>query len=252
MFAAPLRVAWLLLAASLGCQPEPTAPIDPAIATAEPAPIAEPALPPPPSHYRGREIAQTMHWRGAEWLMRETRETEENATRLLDALNVQPGWTVCDLGCGNGYHTLPLARLVGSEGRVYAVDIQQEMLDLLAERTAAAGITNVERILGGAADPHLPARSCDLILLVDVYHELAYPERMLGAMRRALEPNGRIVLVEFREEDQDVPIKPLHKMSKAQILTELLPNGLELVGEFDGLPWQHVMMFGRSPTAKGR
>lgn len=221
----------LLIGAGAGCQP-----------TADRSPPTAP-LPPPLTHYKGREIAQTMHWRGAEWLMRASREKDENAAAMLQALDVQPGWTVCDLGCGNGYHTLPLAQLVGPKGSVYAVDIQAEMLDLLAKRTEAAGITNVERIVGAAADPHLPGGSCDLILLVDVYHELSYPEHILAAIRRALKPKGRLVLVEFREEDPDVPIKPLHKMSKAQILRELQPNGFVLVEEFDKLPWQHVMMF---------
>lgn len=221
----------LLIGAGTGCQP-----------TADRSPPTTP-LPPPLTHYKGREIAQTMHWRGAEWLMRASREKDENAAAMLQALGVQPGWTVCDLGCGNGYHTLPLAQQVGPKGSVYAVDIQEEMLDLLAKRTEAAGITNVERIVGTAADARLPGSSCDLILLVDVYHELSYPEHMLAAIRRALKPKGRLVLVEFREEDPDVPIKPLHKMSKAQILRELQPNGFVLVEEFDKLPWQHVMMF---------
>ncbi len=202
-------------------------------------------LPPPREEYKGRRIAQTMHWTGAEWLLRETREDEENPAKLLAWLDLEPGQTVCDLGCGNGYHALRIAKIVGPKGRVIGVDIQKEMLTLLAERAKAAGVDNVEPVLGGVADPNLEAGSCDVILMVDVYHELSYPERILKRIREALEPRGRLVLVEFRAEDPEVPIKKLHKMSKAQILKELVPNGFRLDGELDDLPWQHAMAFVR-------
>jgi putative membrane-bound dehydrogenase-like protein len=194
----------------------------------------------------GREIAQTMHFSGAEWLIRETRESEEAASELLALLGVEPGMTVCDLGCGNGYHTLPIARKVGKEGRVLAVDIQPEMLEMLEDRAAREGIENIEPILGDLHDPHLPKGEVDLVLLVDVYHEFSHPELMLRAIRDSLAPGGRVALVEFRAEDPKVPIKPLHKMSKEQILKEYLPNGFELVGEVDVLPWQHLMFFGKA------
>ena len=202
-------------------------------------------MPPARTHYMGREIAQTMHWRGATWLMRKTREEEEHASRLMEALHVKEGQTVCDLGCGNGYHTLRLAKRVGPSGKVFAVDIQIEMLKFLEKRLAEQNISNVEKIHSTLADPKVPENSCNLILLVDVYHEFSHPELMLAAMRRALKPKGRLVLVEFRSEDPDVPIKRLHKMSKEQINKELLPNGYRLAEEFDELPWQHVMMFER-------
>ena len=195
--------------------------------------------------YRGRTIAQTMHWKGAEWLLRETREKEERVSVLMEALGVEAGQTVCDLGCGNGYHALRLAERVGASGKILAVDIQQPMLDMLEERSAEAGLDNIELILGDTADPKIPDGSCDLILLVDVYHEFSDPETMLAKMRRALKPDGRIALVEFRSEDPDVPIKKLHKMSKAQILKEYLPAGYRLAGQFDELPWQHLMFFSR-------
>jgi len=198
--------------------------------------------------YRGRTIAQTMHWKGAEWLLRETREKEERVSVLMDALGVEAGQTVCDLGCGNGYHALRLAKRVGASGKVLAVDIQQPMLDMLEERSSAAGIDNIERILGETADPKIPDGSCDLILLVDVYHEFSDPETMLAKMRKALKPDGRIALVEFRSEDPDVPIKKLHKMSKAQILKEYLPAGYRLDDQFDDLPWQHLMFFSRDDS----
>jgi alpha-L-fucosidase/2-polyprenyl-3-methyl-5-hydroxy-6-metoxy-1,4-benzoquinol methylase len=201
--------------------------------------------------YLGREIAETMHWTGAEWLLRETRESEEHLSVLLGELGLRPGMTVCDLGAGVGVLSLPIAQRIGPEGRVLAVDVQQEMLDQLGRRAADAGLANIVPILGGEADPGVAPGSCDLILLVDVYHELKRPAEMLAAVRKALKPDGRAALVEFRAEDKQVPIKPLHKMSKAQMLREWESNGFALVEQFDGLPWQHLMFFERddSPAA---
>lgn len=213
-------------------------------ATQEPA-VDEEELPPPATTYMGREIAQTMHWRGADWLLRETREDEEHVTLLLDNLGIEEGMAVCDLGCGNGYHALRIARRVGPEGLVYGVDVQPQMLSMLRRRAEREGLDNIERIVGTVADPRLEPGSCDLILLVDVYHELSYPEQMLTALRRALRPGGRVALVEFRAEDPDVPIKPLHKMSKDQIRREWEANGFEVESEFDELPWQHLVFLGR-------
>jgi SAM-dependent methyltransferase len=206
-------------------------------------------IPPPLTHYRGRRIAQTMHFAGAPWLVRESREREEECSALLEALGVKRGQTVCDMGCGNGFYTLKLAEIVGDEGEVLAVDIQPEMLRLLMERAKQAGLKNIRPILGSPIDPRLPAGKVDLILCVDVYHEFSHPEHMLAAMRKALKPEGRLALVEFRLEDPKVPIKPLHKMSKEQILKELPPNGFALVEQFDKLPWQHLMFFQPSQDA---
>ena len=204
--------------------------------------------PPPRTEYLGRQIAQTMHYEGAPWLIRDSREREERCSLLLANLGIRRGMTVCDLGCGNGFYSLPLARLVGPAGRVLAVDIQPEMLALLEQREAAAGLDNIETILGQVHDPRLPADAVDLILLVDVYHEFSHPEQMLAAMRRALKADGLIALVEYRAEDPTVPIRPLHKMSKPQILKEFSANGFRLVKEFNRLPWQHLMFFGRDDT----
>jgi ubiquinone/menaquinone biosynthesis C-methylase UbiE len=197
------------------------------------------------THYRGREIAQTMHYTGAGWLTREEREQEEDCQMMVDSLGVKPSDVVCDMGCGNGFYTLKLARLVGENGRVIAVDIQREMLGMLEENARQDGIENIETVLGSVIDPKLPEGALDLVLLVDVYHEFSHPEQMLAAIRKSLKPNGRIALVEFRAEDPLVPIKPLHKMSKEQILREFPPNGFQLIGEFDELPWQHLMFFQR-------
>ncbi len=195
--------------------------------------------------YLGRTIARTMHWRGAPWLLRETRENEENGARLREWLAVSPGAAVCDLGCGNGYHTLPLAEAVGAKGRVFAVDLQPEMLRLLADRATELGIDNLVPLEATVDDPKLPKASCDVVLMVDVYHELSHPVRVLGHVRRALKPAGVCVLVEFRAEDRSVPIKPLHKMTKAQVIREMAANGFRLAAETEALPWQHAMAFGR-------
>jgi ubiquinone/menaquinone biosynthesis C-methylase UbiE len=205
----------------------------------------EPPIPPPLETYHGRTIATTMHYLGAPWLTRESREREEECSQLLKILRLEPGQAVCDMGCGNGFYSLPLAELVGEQGKVVAVDIQPEMLDLLKDRAKEKGIKNIECVLGTVVDPKLADESLDMVLMVDVYHEFSHPEQMLRAIRRSLKPTGRVALVEFRGEDPDVPIKPLHKMTKAQIMKELPPNGFKLVEEFDALPWQHVMFFQR-------
>jgi ubiquinone/menaquinone biosynthesis C-methylase UbiE len=214
--------------------------------------IAQDAVSPAARFYKGREIAQTMHYEGAAWLTRESRQREEDCEMLLEALSVPPGVTVCDMGCGNGFYSLELAKLVGEEGKVLAVDIQREMLQMLKERAADEKIANIELIHGTVVDPKLPEASVDLMLMVDVYHEFSHPEEMLAAIRKSLKPSGRVALVEFRAEDPKVPIKPLHKMSKEQIMKEFPPNGFKLVEEFDELPWQHLMFFMRddAPAAE--
>jgi len=205
----------------------------------------ETSLPPGLEIYMGRRIAQTMHFTGAPWLIRNTREREERCSLMLANLGIKPGMTVCDMGCGNGFHTLKMAKMTGPQGTVMAVDVQPEMLKLLRERTEKEGLENITPILGSFHNPRLPPNSIDLILLVDVYHEFSHPVTMLKAMRESLKPEGVIVLVEFRAEDPKVPIKPLHKMSKEQILKELPANGFKLVKDYDKLPWQHMMFFGR-------
>lgn len=202
--------------------------------------------PPPLTEYQGRVIARTMHWKGAEWLMRRVREQEEGPSQMRQQLHVQPGMVVCDMGCGNGYHTLPLAEIVGEKGKVYAVDVQPEMIEMLKQNIESKGLKNIVPINSLYHDPKLPPNTCDMILLVDVYHEFSHPVQMLAGMRAALKPDGQLVLVEFRAEDDSVPIKPEHKMSKAQINKEMNANGFKLVREYDGLPWQHLMFFGKA------
>ncbi len=193
--------------------------------------------------YMGRELAQTMHYTGAPWLIRESRQREEDCQKMLENLGVKPGMTICDMGCGNGFYSLKMAEMVGEEGKILAVDIQPEMLRLLKARAEEQGLENIELILGDIDNPKLPPGEVDLILCVDVYHEFSHPVEMLAGMRKSLKPDGKIVLLEFRMEDPNVPIKLLHKMSKKQMLLEYEANGFQLAKEFDGLPWQHMMFF---------
>ncbi|MCO8123226.1 class I SAM-dependent methyltransferase [Stieleria sp. TO1_6] len=202
--------------------------------------------------YLGRVVAQPMSHRGASWLIRPNRDEEENASESFQNLGLEPGMVVCDLGCGNGYWTLPMARKVGEKGAVYAVDIQQEMLRKLNQRADRFELKNIRPVLGTIDNPKLPVGAIDMLLMVDVYHEFSHPESMLWEIRRALKPTGVIALLEYREEDLEVPIKPLHKMSKRQIMKEYQANGFKLVREYNELPWQHLMFFARddSPLAE--
>ena len=213
----------------------------------------ETKIPKPLKEYMGREIARTMSFHGADWLMREEREREERCSMMLSNLGLKRNMTVCDLGCGNGFHTLQMAKLIGEQGQVLGVDVQPEMLELLRERMEGQGIENVVPILSSYHNPRLPPETIDLVLMVDVYHEFSHPEQMLASMRKSLRPGGLIVLVEFRKEDPKVPIKPLHKMSKKQIDKEMVANGFKFAKEFDKLPWQHMMFFAKAePNEKKR
>lgn len=193
--------------------------------------------------YQGREIAQVMGHQGADWLERPTREEEENPGLVLTALKLQPGDAVADIGAGTGYYSRRLARMVGTNGVVYAVEIQPEMLDILTNKMAALNIHNVKPVLGTVSDPKLAPASIDLILMVDVYHEFDHPHEMVEAMSRSLKPGGRIVFVEFRGEDPKVPIKPLHKMTVAQVRKEMAAFPLKWMETIEVLPIQHIIIF---------
>jgi ubiquinone/menaquinone biosynthesis C-methylase UbiE len=204
----------------------------------------------------GRRIALPMSYHGIPWLNRPERIQEENPEEMLAQLGIKPGMVVCDMGCGDGYYTIELAKRVGPAGKVYAVDIQPEMLQELSRRCEQNDLKNVDMVLGLPHDPKLPGPleqpsapeetegTLDLILMVDVYHEFSNPVEMLSAMRRSLKKDGVIALVEFRGEDPQVPIKPEHKMTKKQILKEYEANGFRLVKQYDRLPWQHLMFLG--------
>ncbi len=195
--------------------------------------------------YMGREIAQVMGYHGAAWLERPERMQEERPDLVLAALELQPGMTVADIGAGSGYYSWRMGEKVGPGGTVYAVDVQPEMIALLRRQMAQRGAANVKPVLGTAADPRLPAGKLDLVLMVDVYHELEYPYEMLGAIARALKPGGRLVFVEYRGNDPAVPIKPLHTMTEAQLRSEAALQPLEWVRTVGGLPWQQAIVFRR-------
>ena len=198
--------------------------------------------------YMGREIAHVMGHQAADWLERSEREKEERTSLLIDSLKVRPGDVIADIGAGTGYHVRRLAPKVVPGGRVYAVDIQPEMLTLLTNAMAELKITNVVPVLGAIDDPKLPMNSVDVALLVDVYHEFSHPHEMMGAISRSLKPGGRVVFVEFRAEDPDVPIKAVHKMSEVQVKKEMMVHPLQWVETINVLPWQHIIVFKKKPA----
>lgn len=179
---------------------------------------------------------------GADWLDRSEREAEENPDGALDAIGIKPGMVVADVGAGTGFMTLKMARRVGPSGKVYAEDVQPEMLHKLRKNASAAKLTNIQTVLGGEADPKLPPNTLDLILLVDVYHEFSQPQRMLRRMREALKPDGRLVLLEYRKEDPSIPIRPEHKMSVQEVKLELEAEGFHLHQVLETLPRQHILI----------
>jgi ubiquinone/menaquinone biosynthesis C-methylase UbiE len=193
--------------------------------------------------YLGREIAQVMGHEAADWLERSERNEEEHSEQVVGELGLERGQVVADIGAGTGYFSRRIAKKVTPGGRVFAEDIQPEMLDLLTNKMAGLGITNVTPILGTTTDPKLPARSVDLVLMVDVYHEFDFPYEMMEGICRSLKPGGRVAFVEFRAEDPNVPIKRVHKMSEAQVKKEMALQPLEWVETKNKLPWQHIIVF---------
>ena len=199
----------------------------------------------------GRRIAGVMGVGGADWLERPERETEEQPDKALDALALKPGMTVADIGAGTGYMALRMAKRVEPSGRVYANDLQPEMLRLLRENAGRALITNVETVLGTESDPKLPKGQIDLVLLVDVYHEFSQPQKMLQNIRESLKPDGRLVLLEYRKEDPKIPIRPEHKMSVAEVKAELEPEGFILGPVIETLPRQHILILTKARGLDG-
>jgi ubiquinone/menaquinone biosynthesis C-methylase UbiE len=191
----------------------------------------------------GRQTAPVMGMGGAPWLVRPEREAEEAPGAALDAIGIAKGANVADIGAGVGFFTWRLAARIGPEGKVYAVDIQQGMLDQLRKNMAERKLANYEAVLGTEDDPHLPAGRVDLALLVDVYHEFSQPQAMLRKIRAALKPDGRLVLLEYRKEDPKVPILPAHKMSVAEVKAEIEPEGFKLEKTLENLPRQHILIF---------
>lgn len=194
----------------------------------------------------GRVYAQTMSVQGAPWLDRREREDEENPDLAIRLLRIRKGATVADIGAGSGYISIRMAKTVGPMGKVYASDIQQGMLELLQQNVSKAKLDNVIPVLGAIDDPKLPADSLDLAIMVDVYHEFSEPQKMLQRIREALKADGRLVLLEYRAEDANVPILPDHKMTKAQVKQEVEHEGFRQSRVYDDLPWQHLFIFTKS------
>jgi SAM-dependent methyltransferase len=199
--------------------------------------------------YQGREIAAVMGFEGTPWLERPSRASEERPDLLVEELHLQPGMTVADIGAGSGYLSRLMARIVGP-GRVFAVDVQPQMVALLTELSQKPEFKNIVPIQGDADNLNLPPASIDLAVLVDVYHELAFPYEVMRSLIRALKPGGRVVLVEYRGEDPAVPIKPLHKMSEAQIRREMSVQPLTWERTSERLPVQHIVVFRKSVTGE--
>jgi ubiquinone/menaquinone biosynthesis C-methylase UbiE len=185
---------------------------------------------------------------GADWLDRNERESEENPDGALDAIGFKSGMVVADVGAGTGYMSLKMAKRVGPSGKVYAEDVQPEMLRRLRANAEAAKLTNIQTVLGGEADPKLPPNTLDLILLVDVYHEFSQPQRMLRKMREELKPDGRLVLIEYRKEDPSIPIRAEHKMSVQEVKLEVEAEGFHLDQVLETLPRQHIIILTKTKT----
>jgi ubiquinone/menaquinone biosynthesis C-methylase UbiE len=191
----------------------------------------------------GRRIAPVMGWQGADWLERSEREQEESPDVAVRLLQIPPGATVADIGAGSGYITLLLSAAVGPTGRVFANDLQPQMIEILRRRLATRNISNVTLVQGSADDPNLPPAAIDVALMVDVYHELSRPQAMLQKLRAALKPAGRLALLEYRKEDPAIPIKFEHKMSIQEAKAELEAEGFKLAKVDESLPRQHILIF---------
>lgn len=192
--------------------------------------------------YMGREIAQVMGYQGISWLERPEREKEEETSLLIKNLDIQKTDHVADIGAGSGYHVFKMAPMA-NDGKVYAVDIQEEMLTAIDSKRKALQIENIELVKGSETSVNLPANTIDKILMVDVYHEFSFPQEMLLSLKKSLQPKGKIFLIEYRAEDASVPIKPLHKMSEKQAIMEFEAAGFKLLENIENLPWQHCMVF---------
>jgi ubiquinone/menaquinone biosynthesis C-methylase UbiE len=248
-------IALLLAAASCQRQSPAVAPAPTTAASAPtPAPTSRPAAPVyelrPASRdgigkfYMGREIAQVMGHPAADWLERKDREETEKPSRAIELMDFKPTDVVADIGAGTGYFSFRIALLV-PQGKVLAEDIQPEMLEIIRKTAASKGVKNVEPVLGTITDPNFPAGSIDKVLFVDAYHEFDHPWEMMQAIVKSLKPSGQVILVEYRGEDPNVPIKALHKMTEAQAIKEMSAVGLRHVRTIEELPQQHLMIFAK-------
>jgi len=192
--------------------------------------------------FLGREIAYVMGYEGINWLERSSREKEENTSKLIKNMKIKPTDVIADIGAGSGYHTFKMAPLA-SKGKVFAVDIQPEMLFAITSNKKYKALKNIELILGNEQTTNLPENTFDKILMVDVYHEFNYPKEMLQSIKKALKKDGQLFLIEYRLEDATIPIKKIHKMSEKQAVKELASVGFALKKNVNNLPIQHCMIF---------
>ncbi|MEQ9299038.1 MAG: class I SAM-dependent methyltransferase [Cyclobacteriaceae bacterium] len=192
--------------------------------------------------YMGREIAHVMGYQGIGWLERSEREKEENTLKLIEYMDIRSADVIADIGSGSGYHVFKMAP---KAKQVFAVDIQQEMLTAIENKMGQTGDDNITLIKGSEQSVNLPGQSVDKVLMVDVYHEFSFPVEMIQSIKKALKPDGKIYLIEYRGEDRSVPIKRLHKMTEAQAVKEMEAAGFKLAQNIPGLPWQHCMMFAK-------
>jgi ubiquinone/menaquinone biosynthesis C-methylase UbiE len=192
--------------------------------------------------YMGRQMAHVITHQGIEWLERPQREKNENSSQLIKNLGLKPNMVVADIGAGSGYHTSRISKLL-TNGKVYAVDIGPEMIKYIDQRIIKEKLNNVITVLNTEQSINLPDNSIDLMLLVDVYHEFSYPYEMARSMLAALKPGSLLYIVEFRAEDNSVPIRAIHKMSEEQAVKELTAAGFKFIKNISNLPWQHCMVF---------
>jgi ubiquinone/menaquinone biosynthesis C-methylase UbiE len=192
--------------------------------------------------YMGREIAHVMSASGGSWLDRSTRQLEEDVDKAISLMQLKPDTRVADIGAGTGYYTFRMAKLV-PQGRVYAVEVQPDFVAALEARKRQLRAVNVSVVQGSPTGPNLPDSSIDLAIMVDVYHELAYPKEMLQTLYKALKPDGKVLLLEYRAEDPSIPIKELHKMSVAQANKELAASGFVPDRQQQELPIQHFLLY---------
>jgi precorrin-6B methylase 2 len=195
--------------------------------------------------YLGREIAYVMGFEGINWLERSSREKEENTSKLIKNMNIKPTDVIADIGAGSGYHVFKMAP-IANKGKVFAVDIQLEMLEAIFSNKKYEEYKNIELIEGSEKKIDLPVKSVDKVLMVDVYHEFEYPKEMLASIYKSLKKEGEIYLIEYRLEDDAVPMKKLHKMSEKQAIKEMKLSGFRLKKNITNLPWQHCMIFVKS------
>lgn len=195
--------------------------------------------------YMGREISFVMDFQGKAWLERQSREQEENTLLAIENLPVTQHSVVADIGAGSGFYTFRIAPKV-PEGKVYAVEIQDDAIQYLTERSKELGFDQVIPVKGDEKTPNLPQNSIDLAIMVDVYHELEFPVEMLAAIRESLTADGKLLLIEYRGEDPAVAIRPLHKMTVKQVEKELNANGFKLVENGQFMNIQHFLVFAKA------